>query len=334
MGQSSVYANGTTYKNFKYYKVVASTSPNPKYPEDGYLAVISDKGVSSWSVNPTTDSYNKSPELKSGTKYYFSVTYVFENGKLYGNDVELTVPSYTQSTPPDFSGPSMNATVSGDKINFAWTPVKKSSVTYNGKTYNNFCYYKIVASTEPDPTYPEDGYLTYISDVNAESWNLDPSKDSYNSPTLEPGVKYYFSVTYVFENGKLYANDVQLTVPGNTSQATDFAGPSLNASISGGIINFTWTPVNKSSVTYNGMAYNNFSYYKIVASTSPHPKYPENGYLNYISSATASTWSFNPANDSYNESPKLLSGTKYYFSVTYVFGNGKLYTNDVELVIP
>ena len=213
---SSVNYNGSSYTGFKYYKVVASTSPHPKYPENGYLAVISDAWASDWSVDPSSVDYSHNPELISGGQYYISITYVFENGMIYSDDVFVTVPQYTVITPvpTGFIGPAMNVTVSGKSLLFTWNPVRGSKVTVNGVNYTGFQYYKIVASTSPSPKYPEDGYLKAVSGVNEDQWTLNPSTDSYNrNPKLISGTKYYFSVTYVFSNGKLYANDIQVTVP-------------------------------------------------------------------------------------------------------------------------
>jgi hypothetical protein len=213
---SSVTSGGVLYTGFLYYKIVASTSPHPKYPENGYLAVISDSWAGDWSVNPASSDYNHNPELASGVQYYFSVTYVFESGMIYADDVLVTVPQYIVSTPAPtgFAGPAMNAVITGSSLKFTWNPVKGSSVTFGGKIYTGFQYYKVVASLLPAPKYPENGYLKAISDMAADQWILNPATDSYNrNPKLVSGTKYYFSVTYVFTNGKIYANDIQVKVP-------------------------------------------------------------------------------------------------------------------------
>jgi hypothetical protein len=216
---ASVNYNGTVYKSFKYYKVVASqTDATPIYPDDGYLFVGSDYDTARWSVNPSGTDYNQSPKLESGKKYYFAITYVFDNGNFTSNTVRISVPEYEDVVPDTaaaFSTPQLNVIADGNNLNFSWKTLPGSAVTYNGTTYKDFNYYKIVASlTNPTPIYPDDGYLYYASDLSTGSWSVDPSGNDYNkSPTLEAGKTYYFAITYVFSNGKFVSNTVQLTVP-------------------------------------------------------------------------------------------------------------------------
>lgn len=214
---STVTYKDKVYKGFQYYKVVASAdNPHPVYPEDGYLAVISDRWQNEWSVTPSEGDYNYSPELWSGKTYYFSITYVFDNGKFTSDTETLMIPEYIPEEADEFIS-SLILTMSSDKetLHLDWTPLSSSSVTYNGKTYNDFNYYKVVASrTNPKPVYPDDGYLTYISDYNIASWSVTPSYGDYNySPELVAGETYYFSITYVFGNEKLSSNTVQYKVP-------------------------------------------------------------------------------------------------------------------------
>lgn len=210
-----------TYKNkeyygFNYYKVVASkTNDHPIYPDDGYLTYITDYSDSDWYINPAEGNYNHSPELISGETYYVSITYVFENGKFTSETKTVTVPSYQEQSSESVESLKLSMKSTDDTLKFYWTPIESSSMSYNGKNYSNFHYYKVVASkTNSSPKYPDDGYLTYISDYNASSWSLNPSQDDYNkSPELESGETYYFSITYVFENGKAYSNTVKHTIP-------------------------------------------------------------------------------------------------------------------------
>jgi len=217
LSSSSVTYQGKKYSGFKYYKVVASqTNSHPIYPEDGYLAVISDYSDSDWSVNPEKGNYHYSPELYSGETYYVSITYVFDNGKFTSNTKSVTVPEFnTEEDAETVSSLDLSVSSTGDTLVFSWTPAGDSSMSFNGKTYKGFHFYKVVASrTNSSPKYPEDGYLTYITDCNASSWALNPYTDSYNrSPELEPGETYYFSITYVFDNGKVCSETVEHTIP-------------------------------------------------------------------------------------------------------------------------
>lgn len=327
---TSVTYNGKNYTGFKFYKVVASnTTSSPRYPDNGYLTAISSYSTSSWIVDPSGSGYNKSPQLQPDTAYYFSVTYVFENGSLYANSKQVTVPHYSAPTPVSFSGPSMTASLSGSNINVSWTPLSGDTVSYGGITYSDFLYYKVVASeTNSTPQYSADGYLLAQSNIGTSSWSFDPLGSGYNkNPTLLSGHQYYFGVTYVFADGKkLYAySGGKITIPtGGTPTA--FSGPSLSASYSGGALHFNWATVPATTVSYGGSTYSGFNGYKVVMSTSPNPKYPENGYLTYITDRITGTWDYDVSS--------LSSGTTTYFSITYLFGDGKLYADDYVFLKP
>lgn len=339
---STVSYNGASYSGFKFYKVVASlTNSHPVYPDDGYLYVGSSMGGSSWSVEPAGGDYHQSPALVPGKSYYFAVTYVFDNGKFNTNTVQMTVPESAASASTSSSATEykLTYTTEGSVLNFAWTPLSASSVTYNGTSYTGFNYYKVVASlTNPNPIYPTDGYLYVGSSLGNASWSVDTAKNNYNpSPALVAGKSYYFAITYVFGNGKFTTNTVQITIPASTASASSApAGqPLLTVTPSGTTLQFGWTPLTASSVVYNGTTYTNFQYYKVVASqTNPNPVYPADGYLYYNSTLSATSWSVDITKENYNLSPKLVAGKTYYFSVTYVFGNGKFSSNTVSLTLP
>ncbi|MFT3950808.1 MAG: anti-sigma factor domain-containing protein [Oscillospiraceae bacterium] len=230
----------------------------------------------------------------------------------------------------------------GDALAFSWTKLSQDSVTKDGKTYNDFCFYKIVASaTDSTPIYPDNGYLYYTTNRGDTSWSVNPQEDCYNqSPELKPGKTYYFSITYVFDNGKFTSQTVQIKVPGSVTTTpeetnTAFCDPSLSVSASGNKLQFNWSELPDSDVSHDGKDYNNFCYYKVVASaTDSTPTYPENGYLYYTTDCGKNSWSVNPSKDDYNESPKLEAGKTYYFSITYVFENGYIYTDAVRYKVP
>lgn len=344
LSSGSVTCNGISYSGFKYYKVVASlTNPHPVYPDDGYLYVGSSIGTSSWSVEPSGGDYHQSPVLTPGKSYYFSITYVFDNGKFSSNTVQMTVPGQSASSAASSASTAateykLTYTAEGSVLNFAWMPLPASSVLFNGTQYTGFNYYKVVASlTNPNPVYPADGYLFVGSSLGTSAWSVDTAKSDYNpSPTLVAGKSYYFAITYVFGNGKFTSNTVQITIPAAAATSSAPAGqPLLTVIPSGTTLQFGWTPLTASSVTYNGTTYTNFQYYKVVASqTNPNPVYPADGYLYYNSTLSATGWSVDITKENYNLSPKLIAGKTYYFSITYVFGNGKFSSNTVSLALP
>ncbi len=195
---------------FVYYKVVASQSNSlPRYPQDGYLYVISDRNQTSVTVK-SGDSYNGGDiggKLVPGKSYYFSVTAVYDDAKVPGNAVLLKYPSVSNVSNPVSNTVKVTGKVSDGKIVLNWTPV----------TSEGFHYYKVVISKDvSNPKYPEDGYLCYYTDVNKTSCVID-NKSAYKGGSfgeyLVPGQKYYFSITAVFGNRKIVGNAVQLTFP-------------------------------------------------------------------------------------------------------------------------
>ena len=253
---------------------------------------------------------------------------------------ETVKPTPTVEPAKDDFDPNLKVSTSGNTISFNWTGLPSTEVTYRDKNYSGFNFYKVVASqTNSHPSYPEDGYLTYISDYSDSDWSVNPGEGNYNySPELSPGVTYYVSITYVFDNGKFTSETKTVTVPNYSQQeetANTVSSLGLSVSASGDALVFSWTPIGDSAMTYNGTTYKDFNFYKVVASkTNASPRYPEDGYLTYISDYNSSSWSVNPETDGYNQSPTLESGETYYFSITYVFGNGKVSSNTVQYMVP
>ncbi len=199
-------------KDFQYYKVVISRqNSKPKYPEDGYLYVISDAKTTSANIEYSSP-YNGGDfgeYLTPGQNYYFSVTAVFSDRKSAGNAIRLKYPGGSPSpTPASVSGPKLTASTANNKITLKWTPAKNQG----------FVYYKVVISeNNPNPVYPDDGYWNYYSDINKLQTVID--SEGYNGGdfggNLVPGRKYYFSITYVYDNSKVTSNVLYLTYPGN-----------------------------------------------------------------------------------------------------------------------
>lgn len=223
--------------------------------------------------------------------------------------------------------PSANVWKTESSIYFSWNPL--TSTSYNG--YYGFDFYKVVYSkTNPNPVYGESGtnYLTYFDNISTSSYSVSPQDAG-----LESGATYYFAITYVFENGKVSSNVVQMTVPPYTVSTTPMSSPILTNNSSGNNLSFTWTPISSDNVSYNGSNYYDFQYYKVVASKSnPNPLYPDDGYLAALGN---SSWGVTLPDGSYNKDPTLESGSTYNIAITYVFKNGyKFSSNVIQYTIP
>jgi len=196
-------------EGFSYYKVVASKNDStPSYPGDGYVQVISDVTDSDTYIYPN-DKVNSgdTEKLIPGTKYYVAITTVYGDNRFTSNVVEVVIPVVAVDNSV-VKIPVLTATVVDGGIKLQWT---KTSAT-------GFNYYKVVLSkNDSTPVYPEDGYLTYITDVNNTSYTIVKNAD-YNGGDfggeVEQGDKYYISITAYYDGSQAYPSNVaHLIVP-------------------------------------------------------------------------------------------------------------------------
>lgn len=203
---------------FKYYKVVLSKKDStPVYPENGYAQSISNVKSNSTYVK-LGNKYNNGDfgdYIKEGT-YYISITAVYKDGS-YPSNVRLVTfdgevedkynkdeDKYNNNV--DAKTPELKIIEEDDdEVEIKWSPVSS----------DNFTYYKIVISKEnSSPKYPDDGYMTYISNPNETEYEIELYK-KYNGGDfggkLLPG-KYYVSITAVFKDGKYTSNTVRINL--------------------------------------------------------------------------------------------------------------------------
>ncbi|MDP4181350.1 MAG: anti-sigma factor domain-containing protein [Bacillota bacterium] len=218
----------------------------------------------------------------------------------------------------------LSGKIKGNNIVLNWTPIEGA----------NFQYYKIVISkNNSKPKYPDDGYLYAISDINTSSVTI--GMDSkYNGgdfgERLIPGARYYFSITSVFKDKKVYSNTIAFTCPktavNTTKPSVDpNSAPKLTAKVESNGIALSWTPNTREG----------FVYYKVVISKdNPHPKYPEDGYMWYSEKDTSYMVESSNGYNGGDFDGKLVSGQKYYFSITYVYNDKKISSNTLYLTYP
>ena len=86
-GGLKVRWNKTANGNFSYYKVVMSKSnASPSYPDDGYIAVISDINTTEYIITPGRAYHGGDiDKVRAEQKYYITVTAVYGHGKYTGN---------------------------------------------------------------------------------------------------------------------------------------------------------------------------------------------------------------------------------------------------------
>jgi len=213
----------------------------------------------------------------------------------------------------------IEAIVKDDHIVLEWSKVHSSG----------FGGYKVVASRSDDsPKYPDNGYLKYITDINTNRIEIKPYT-GYNGGDVgvfEPGVKYYFSITTLYDEGKYYGRTEDAVMPGEEVDIEDHIKPDVTAYADDGRIVVKWDKIDHPLL--DG--------YKVVASKSDGtPIYPENGYLRWITDKNITSYTIDPGTK-YNSGDfeKFESGESYYFSITAVYKDKKIAGNVIKLVMP
>lgn len=107
----------------------------------------------------------------------------------------------------NIAAPKLEGKAEGNKLVLAWKKVEDPRLQG----------YKIVISKSNDkPVYPDDGYLFWITDKNqtrAVIDNSEPYKSGDFGERLIPGESYYFSITVLYEGGKVSSNTIKLKYP-------------------------------------------------------------------------------------------------------------------------
>lgn len=305
-------------ENLSGYKVVASkTNPNPKYPDDGYIKYITNKDTTSVKLSDGDGG------LKGGQSYYFSVTYLYNDGSaVAANAVQLTVPkkSETPTEPPsesvepsappsgDYASTNIGGSMSGTTASLSWGQISDSRL--DG--------YKVVCSfSDSSPCYPDNGYERWITDKGQTSCSLDMSKKS----GYAPGATCWFAITAVYNDGtKRTGGVLALTMPADAPPPpADYPSTSLSGSMDGTTAKLNWGQIDDPR----------FEGYKVVMSyTNKSPSYPDDGYVHWITDRGRTSCTV----DCSGGTP----GASVYFTITVLYDshNVKRNSNSVTLTIP
>lgn len=111
---------------------------------------------------------------------------------------------------PTIKTPVLSASSVSDGIYLDWTETDD----------DDFNYYKVVFSlTDSSPSYPDNGYVTYITDPD-DSYYLAKAGQNYNGGSssdvgekLVSGKTYYVAITAVYDDGKYTSNVIQVVLP-------------------------------------------------------------------------------------------------------------------------
>lgn len=214
--------------------------------------------------------------LDPGVTKYFALYAKYGDTVKCSNAVMATMPGEIAPSPTPTQTPApepsdgqlaphtMTGRISGEKVVLSWSK----------ETAENLSGYKVVASkTNPNPSYPDDGYLKYITNRETTSFSV---YAGYGG--LEANTYYYFSITYLYNDGStIAANAVRLKVPPKSEAppSDDYASSKISGSIDDNTVHLSWTKITDER----------FAGYKVMYSFSDStPVYKETGchYYDYI----------------------------------------------------
>lgn len=326
-----VFWTASTRVDLQGYKVVISKSnPSPSYPDDGYLVWITNPEVT-YTIVKAGQKYNGGDiggVLQADTSYKIAITYVFEKESITTEAITAKIPkAVTEPKPPlDPTSLKVVAKVTEDYVKLAWTP--EPSPTLLG--------YKVVLSTSnPNPSYPDDGYLTWITNP-ATSYTVIEKGAEINGGDIEGhlagNTSYYAAITYIYTTGSVTTPGIQFTTPASFDSIEEDPplAPEqliLKVTIVEDVLQLAWTQ--EPSSLLEG--------YKIVISeTNPSPSYPDDGYLTWITDRNTTSFVVNNLliYNGGDINSFLKRDTVYFFAITYVYSDRKVTTVPVMVTTP
>lgn len=321
-----------TSTNFQGYKIVISKADStPSYPDNGYLTFITDRYTNYWFLD-NTKAYSNGDfgsYLAADTYYYFAITYVYKDKKVTTDAVKFKTPTSFNGSDADPLPPEslkLDVILKDTGLKLLWT--KEVSDQLQG--------YKVVISQgNPNPSYPDDGYLKWITDRNMNYIYVD-NKTMYNGGDIDGYLKadtnYYFTITYIYKDGSVTTSPVMVKTPLN--MYTPGSEPTLkaeqidvNAFIDGAVIKLNWTK--ETNISLQG--------YKVVISkNNSTPSYPGDGYLVWITDCTKNYWIIDnkTAYNGGDFGEYLEANQTYYITVTYVYGDKKITGEVIQVTTP
>jgi hypothetical protein len=206
--------------------LISRDNPDPRYTSDNDAVLATGRDQHSATLDTSGSYYGGDfgGRFRPGT-YYIRVIAIYPDRVVPGRVVRFTVPDTTtpvQTQPADEPVPHLTGNADGSEIRLNWNVI----------TDSRFQGYKVVISkNNPNPAYPGDGYLYYITDRNQHTATVDTTS-SYNSGDfgghLVPGQSYYFSITALYSDRKVPGNTITLICPGAPA-ATPTATPVVTA---------------------------------------------------------------------------------------------------------
>ncbi|NLK86728.1 MAG: S-layer homology domain-containing protein [Clostridiaceae bacterium] len=298
--------NKITSNELKAYAVTISKyDPNPKYPGKGHLYYITDKNKN-YAFIDNSSKYNNGDfgkYLVKGQQYYISLSAVYKDKVVTSKGIQFTYEG--KQSPEAYIAPKVTVSEENGRLVVRWDKIDSS----------NLQGYKVVASKDDStPSYPENGYLYWITDKNKNYAVVDNSTPYNNGDFgkyFTKGQRYYFSVTAVYKDKNVAGNTVRVRYNG-TDNPESYQAPVVTSEVENGKLIIRWNKIDSP----------NLQGYRVVASKKDStPSYPENGHLLWITDKNRD-YAVIDNSVPYNGGDfgkYFIAGESYYFSVTAVY---------------
>lgn len=195
--------------------------------------------------------------------------------------------------------------------------------------------YKVVFSpSNSTPSYPNDGYLTWITDKHSNYVYVD-NTIKYNGGDidglLKPNTEYFVAVTYVYQDNSITTPAVKVTTPASFNTGESLPLPPSSLSVSAKMqedsFKLIWTKEPSDQLV---------EYKVVISQFNSSPSFPSDGYLvcieenhlhyTYVDNKTQYT-----DGDFYGY---LLADTEYFIAITYVYKDTSVTTKAIKVKTP
>lgn len=183
--------------------------------------------------------------------------------------------------------------------------------------------FKVVASKyNSAPSYPDDGYVQYISDTSVRHFVVSEYSKNHNGDFSQfaSGQEYYFTITALYDDEKVTSNAVKRQMPEKVVLDLDL---NLYVVQKDGHAVLEWEINDDSTVTG----------FKVVASRyDDTPTYPENGYLDYVNTYENRRYEVSTGDKYYEgDFSKFEAGENYFFRIIAFTHSGDVFSNVVNV---
>lgn len=283
-----------------------------------YVAIAIAKGIMVGSPVPNSNQYKFEPQgiltrAQAAVLLYNVINNQSTEEKVTYDD-NSSSGSNQQYTYPV---PNVTAYTKGDRVVLIWNRINDRKLKG---------YAVVISKNNSQPGYPQDGYLTILSDRNANYIEIGVNS-KYNGGDfgvyVKNGEEYYFSVTAIYE-GNVYVkgNAVKMRMPVIPNY---FEKPSVKYEYKDNKFVLSWQPINDSRFV---------GYWVVISKKSKEPKYPNNGYLVFVNDKNTTQIVIDNTipykGGDFGE--YLKDGEEYYFSVTAQYQDRLIPGNSIKAI--